>query len=124
MEYEGERVLLSDPDVKLKQLMRAANAKDNEIRSLKSQLEETKSILEEAKKRITRLLGEKLLKGKREAAAKRPKPGWMRPYKKPVEPRKALTPEHLAKIRENLRKARQVLREKAQITVRNVEEIQ
>ena len=129
MEYEGEIVLLSNPDVKLKQLMRVANAKDNEIRALKSQIEETKRLLEEAMERISRLLGEKALKGRQKAAAKRPKPKKMRPYKKPDRPKRTFTPEQLLRLRENMRKARQAqtlryrLKKKAQITVRNVEEI-
>lgn len=70
IEYEGNPVFLSNPQDKIKHLMRVANEKDNRIRELGSQLEETTRLLEEAKARISRLVGDCIKKGTKKKGPK------------------------------------------------------
>lgn len=57
MEFEGEVFSLCNTDVKIKNLMRNVNARENDIRALKSQLEEKDRLLVTANERISKLLG-------------------------------------------------------------------
>ena len=65
MEYEGTQVFLTNPQDKIKHLMRVANGKDNEIRELTSQFEETKGLLEAAEARITKIIGDHVREGQK-----------------------------------------------------------
>ena len=114
MEFEGEIVNLSAPQDKLKQLMRVANVKDNEIRDLKSALQETQGLLEVARERISRLLGEKAMapklaniEHKKKVQASRRASGQKR-RKKPGDPKRVFSPEKLAALKDNMAKARAV----------------
>lgn len=117
LEFEGEIVNLSAPQDKLKQLMRAANQKDNDIRSLKSALQETQELLAAARERISRLLGEKAMAPKlkkKRIAANRIAAGRKR-TKKPGDPKRTFSPEAMEKLRANMAAARQARSEKAQL---------
>jgi hypothetical protein len=108
VEWEGTQVFLSNPQDQIKHLRRVANGKDNDIRALKSQLEETTRLLTAANERISRLLGEKSMAPK--LAKKRKKEsiraGAKKRTKKPGDPKREFSEEKLAVLRENMAKAR------------------
>jgi len=101
MEYHGELVSLSDPKVKIKQLLQRLMAKDMEIKGLESELQETKKSLEASEERYTALKN----KGK-------PKP-----KAKQVIAKRTYTPEQLEKLRENMANARKRREEKVKTTL-------
>jgi multidrug resistance efflux pump len=114
MEYEGEVFNLSAPQDKLKQLMRVANQKDIDIRDLKLRLAETERLLAEARERISRLLGEKVMapKIKKKQIAASRLAGHIKSRKKPGEPKRTFSPEALERLRNNMAAARQARSEK------------
>ena len=70
MEYEGTQVFLTNPQDKIKHLMRVANGKDTEIKTLRSQLEETKKSLEAAETRIAKIIGDHVREGQKKSRLK------------------------------------------------------
>ena len=108
MEFEGEVVFLTAPQDRITHLQRVANGKDNEIRSLKSALQETEGLLAAARERIGRLLGEKAMAPKlkkKRIAANRIAAGRKR-TKKPGDPKRTFSPEAMERLRGNMAKAR------------------
>jgi multidrug resistance efflux pump len=91
MEFEGEVVFLSNPQDKLK-----------------SALQETQGLLEAARERISRLLGEHSSAPRIAKAAKKKAKIARRVarYKKPGDPKRVFSPEKLAVLRENMATAR------------------
>ena len=108
MEFEGDVVFLTAPQDQIKHLRRVANGKDTEIVALKSALQETTGLLEAAKERISRLLGEKSSAPRIAKAAKLKKKTARRieRYKKPGDPKRTFSPEAMALLRDNMAKAR------------------
>jgi len=108
MEFEGDVVFLSNPQDQIKHLRRVANGKDNDIRSLKSALQETQELLAAARERISRLLGERTSAPRIAKAAKAKKKiaNRVARYKKPGDPKRTFSPEKLAALRDNMAKAR------------------
>ena len=117
MEFEGDVVFLSNPQDQIKHLRRVANGKDNDIRSLKSALQETQELLAAARERISRLLGEKTSAPRIAKAAKKKKKHAARPqtWKKPGDPKRKFSLEKLEKLRANMATARQARSEKAKL---------
>lgn len=99
MEYYGELINLSDPKVKIKQLLQRLLAKDNEIQDLKSQIEEKKKSLEELEERYRSLKN----KGKPKSKVKVVK---AKPKKTGKKTKRVIPPEEMEKKRQNLEKAR------------------
>ena len=118
MEFEGEVVSLGNTDVKIKNLIRSANAKDTEIKALKSQVEETEKLLAEAKERISHLLGGKMLKTRRKKEIGRrlkKYPGERaRKHKDPDTPKRQYSPEKLEKLKATMANARAARKAKAE----------
>ena len=117
MEFTGEVVTLGNTDVKIKNLLRNVNARENDIRALKLQLEEKDRLLAAARERITKLLGEhamapKIAKAKKKANIRA---GAVKRIKKPGDPKRKFSPEKLEKLRANMAAARQARSEKAQL---------
>ncbi len=115
MEYEGEPIFLSAPQDRIKNLLRAANRKDEDIRSLKSALQETQELLAAARERISRLLGEKVMapKLKKKRIAANRMAGHAKSRKKPGDPKREFSPEAMERLRQNMAAARQARSEKA-----------
>ena len=84
MEFEGDVVSLGNTDVKIRNLMRNVNARENDIRSLQSQLEETKGLLATANERISKLLGNLVDEGRKRH--KKPRRGKVQVRKNFVPP--------------------------------------
>lgn len=78
MEFEGEIVSLGNTDVKIKNLMRAVNAREGDIRALKSQIEEKDRLLAEAAERISRLIGKNISDGWHAARSRKKTRGRLR----------------------------------------------
>jgi len=115
LEVEGEVVSLGNTDIKIRNLLRNVNARENDIRSLQSALQETQGLLAAARERISRLLGEKAMAPKikkKRIAANRVAAGHRR-MKKPGDPKREFSPEKLEKLRANMATARQARSEKA-----------
>jgi len=73
LEFEGDIVKLGDTDVKLRMFKNKVIAFENEVKTLKSQLEEKDGLLNEAKEVISRLRGKLIVQGQ-ERAVSEPKP--------------------------------------------------
>ena len=117
IEFTGEVVALGNTDVKIKNLLRNVNARENDIRALKSRIEELEGLLAAARERISRLLGEKTSAPRIAKAAKKKKKHAARPqtWKKPGDPKRKFSPEKLEKLRANMATARQARSEKAKL---------
>lgn len=118
MEFEGEVISLSVPQDQIKHLRCVANRKDNDIRALKSELQETQRLLTAARERISRLIGEKSMAPRIAKAAKAAKEKArhisriVAARKKPGDPKRAFSPEKLKVLQENMANARRVRAEK------------
>ena len=84
MELEGEIVRLGDVDFKLRMFKNKTIALENEVETLKSQLEEKDGEIKEAKEVISRLRGKLIIQGQERAVLEpKPKPKIGRPLKGP-----------------------------------------
>ena len=84
MELEGEIVRLGDVDFKLRMFKNKTIALENEVKTLKSQLEEKDGEIKEAKEVISRLRGKLIIQGQERAVLEpKPKPKIGRPLKGP-----------------------------------------
>ena len=115
MEFEGEVTFLSAPQDRIKHLQRVANGKDNEIRSLRSALQETQELLAAARERISRLLGEKAMapKLRKKKIADSRRAGHLKTIKNPGDPKRTFSPEAMERLRANMAAARQARSDKA-----------
>ena len=83
------------------------NARENEIRSLQSQLEETKKLLAAANERISKSVGEKISTGLKKFNKKAKREKYPGMNTKP-QPKRVLSPEMKVKMALNMAKARAV----------------
>jgi hypothetical protein len=80
VEFEGDLVIIGDANVKLRMFKNKVIALENEVKTLKSQLEEKDGLIAEAKEVISRLRGKLIIQGQ-ERAVDKPKPKKGRPQK-------------------------------------------
>ena len=84
MEFDGEVISLGNTDVKIKNLLRNVNARENDIKALMSRIEELEGLLQTANERISKLLGSLVDEGRKRH--KKPKRGKIQVRKNFVPP--------------------------------------
>lgn len=112
MEFEGDVVFLSNPQDQIKHLRRVANGKENDIRVLKSRIEELEGLLAAARERISKVVGEKVSTGLKKFNKKAKRKKYPGMNTKP-QPKRVLSPEMKVKLALNMARARQARSEKA-----------
>ena len=108
MEFEGTVVSLGNTDIKIKNLMRNVNERENDIRGLKLQLEDMKRLLKEAEDRNVRLVSGRQVEARLKTEKKKARKKYPGMNARPsARVKKEFTPEQRDLLRANMAKARE-----------------